>query len=114
MDVNLHTLKTSSDIDLRLSVEDVEVFTSCPEVSQPSDSEHTTKPIKSNSATKNRTFEVGDQVVVKDVGGIYQGARGKIVDILYSRTGTSYLVRFDKLIRNTQQIECEGFDLMKL
>jgi len=61
-----------------------------------------------------RTFEIGQRVVVKDVGGIYQGARGHIVDILESRAGSSYLVKFDKLIRNTQQIQCEASDLMKL
>jgi hypothetical protein len=61
-----------------------------------------------------RTFEIGQRVVVKDVGGIYQGAKGHIVDILYSRAGSSYLVKFDKLIRNTQQIQCEASDLMKL
>jgi hypothetical protein len=52
--------------------------------------------------------------VVKDVGGIYQGAKGHVVDILYSHAGSSYLVKFDKLIRNTQQIQCEASDLMKL
>ena len=61
-----------------------------------------------------RTFEIGQRVVVKDVGGIYQGAKGHVVDILYSRAGSSYLVKFDKLIRNTQQIQCEASDLMKL
>jgi hypothetical protein len=114
VEVNIHTLKTSSDIDLRLSVEDVEVFTPSFEISQPSDSEHTTKPTNSNSAAKNRTFELGDRVVVKDVGGLYQGTRGKIVDILYSRAGMSYLVKFDKRVGNVQQLDCEGSDLMKL
>ena len=72
-------------------------------------------PAKSATGSKApRTFEIGQRVVVKDVGGIYQGARGHIVDILESRAGSSYLVKFDKLIRNTQQIQCEASDLMKL
>ncbi|MCC3573739.1 MAG: DUF3987 domain-containing protein [Microcoleus sp. PH2017_40_RAT_O_B] len=62
----------------------------------------------------HRTFKVGDQVVAKDVGGIYQGARGKVVDIFYGSTSQTYLVRFDKPVRNVQQSEFEGFDLMKL
>jgi CRISPR-associated protein Cmr3 len=72
-------------------------------------------PTKSSAPPKNsRIFERGDRVVVKDVGGIYQGARGHVVDILESSAGRSYLVKFDKLIRNTQQIQCEASDLMKL
>jgi CRISPR-associated protein Cmr3 len=50
-----------------------------------------------------RTFEIGQRVVVKDVGGIYQGARGHVVDILYSRAGSSYLVKFDKPIKNIRK-----------
>jgi hypothetical protein len=72
-------------------------------------------PAKPSTPPKNsRIFERGDRVVVKDVGGIYQGARGHVVDILESSAGRSYLVKFDKLIRNTQQIQCEASDLMKL
>ncbi|MEG4535537.1 DUF3987 domain-containing protein [Microcoleus sp. D2_18a_D3] len=52
------------------------------------------RPMKSAAIPKQRTFEIGDRVVVKDVGGIYQGARGEVVDNIYSRAGTSYLVRF--------------------
>jgi hypothetical protein len=61
-----------------------------------------------------RTFEIGQRVVVKDVGGIYQGAKGHVVDILYSRAGSSYLVKFDKRIKNISQIEVKASDLMKL
>ena len=61
-----------------------------------------------------RTFEIGQRVVIKDVGGIYQGARGEIMDTLHSRTGTSYLVRFDKPVRSSQVAEFEACDLMKL
>jgi CRISPR-associated protein Cmr3 len=114
VDVNLHTFKTSSDMDLKLSVEDVEVFTPCLEISKPSESEHTTKPSNLNSAAKERTFDPGDRVVIKDVGGRYQGTKGKVVDVLYSRAGRSYLVKFDKRVGNVQQLEVEPSDLMKL
>lgn len=66
------------------------------------------------STKKARTFEIGDRVVVKDVGGIYQGARGGIADILYSRTGATYLVKFDKPVKNSRQSEFDASDLMKL
>jgi cobalamin biosynthesis Mg chelatase CobN len=70
------------------------------------------KPATGSKAPK--TFEIGQLVVVKDVGGIYQGARGHVVDILYSRAGSSYLVKFDKPIKNISQIEVKASDLMKL
>ena len=74
-----------------------------------------TRFLKSAAVPKDqRTFEIGDRVVVKDVGGIYQGARGKVIDNIYSRAGASYLVRFDKPVRNAQQGEFEASDLMKL
>jgi CRISPR-associated protein Cmr3 len=69
---------------------------------------------KTNAGKKHRTFEIGQRVVVKDVGGIYQGAKGHVVDILESRAGTSYLVKFDKPIKNIPQIKVKASDLMKL
>jgi hypothetical protein len=75
------------------------------------------KFLPSNPSTppkNSRIFERGDRVVVKDVGGIYQGARGHVVDILESRAGTSYLVKFDKPIKNIPQIKVKASDLMKL
>jgi len=69
---------------------------------------------KTNAGKKHRTFEIGQRVMVKDVGGIYQGARGHVVDILESRAGTSYLVKFDKPIKNIPQIKVKASDLMKL
>jgi len=113
-DTDLPTFKTLPDIALSSSGEDGEVFTYSVENPQSLNSQHTTSITSSNSAAKNRTFEVGDRVVIKDLGGIYQGTRGKVVDILYSRAGMSYLVRFDKRVGNVQQLECEGSDLMKL
>jgi hypothetical protein len=70
------------------------------------------KPATGSNAP--RTFEIGQRVVVKDVGGIYQGAKGHVVDILESRAGSSYLVKFDKPIKNISQIEVKASDLMKL
>jgi hypothetical protein len=61
-----------------------------------------------------RTFAIGDRVVVKDVAGVYQGTRGQIVDTWYSRAGSTYLVKFDKPVRNVQQLEVKPSDLMKL
>jgi hypothetical protein len=73
------------------------------------------QPLQSAAIPKShKTFKIGDRVVVKDVGGIYQGARGEVVDNIYSRAGSSYLVRFDKPIKNIQQFEFEASDLMKL
>ncbi|MEG4397212.1 DUF3987 domain-containing protein [Microcoleus sp. BROC3] len=114
VDYNVHTLKSNVNKGSSLSVDSVDVFTPCLENSQPSNSPHTTAPSTSNSAVKPRTFEIGDRVVVKDVGGIYQGARGEVVDNIYSRAGTSYLIRFDKSVKNVQQFEFEAYDLMKL
>jgi len=72
-------------------------------------------PSNPSTPPKNsRIIERGDRVVVKDVGGIYQGARGHVVDILKSRAGSSYLVKFDKPIKNIPQIEVKASDLMKL
>jgi hypothetical protein len=70
------------------------------------------KPVTGSKAP--RTFEIGQRVVVKDVGGIYQGAKGHVVDILESRAGSSYLVKFDKPIKNIPQIKVKASDLMKL
>lgn len=76
----------------------------------------TTEAAKSTAAStqKPRTFKLGDRVVVKDVGGIYQGARGDISEIWYGAAGESYSVKFDKPIKNIRQSVFEGSDLMKL
>ncbi|WP_333320030.1 DUF3987 domain-containing protein [Microcoleus sp. D3_18a_C4] len=113
---NIHTLESSLGKGFNSNVEDVDVFTPSPKTSQSSMMSCTTETAKptATSAKKPRTFEIGDRVVVKDVGGLYQGARGEVVDNIYSRAGTSYLVRFDKPVRNVRQGEFEPSDLMKL
>jgi CRISPR-associated protein Cmr3 len=113
-DTNVPTLKSIQDKDLNPTGDTGDVFTPCLEISKPSESEHTTKPSNSNSAAKERNFELGDRVVIKDVGSRYQGTRGKVVDVLYSRTGMSYIIKFDKPVGNVQQLEVEPSDLMKL
>jgi CRISPR-associated protein Cmr3 len=113
-DTNVPTLKSIQDKDLNPTGDTGDVFTPCLEVSKLSESEHTTKPSNLNSAAKERTFDLGDRVVIKDVGGRYQGTRGKVVDVLYSRTGMSYIIKFDKRVGNVQQLEVEPSDLMKL
>jgi CRISPR-associated protein Cmr3 len=92
----------------KIDIEDSSILSSIVEKSS------TLPSTKTNAGKKHRTFELGDRVVVKDVGGIYQGAKGHVVDILYSRAGSSYLVKFDKPIKNISQIEVKGSDLMKL
>lgn len=104
VEANIHTLKTSSDIDLRLSVEDVEVFTPSLEISQFSDSEHTTNLTNSNSAAKHRTFELGDRVVIVEPRNIHEGQQGEVVHIGYGGYGTDYLVRLDKKSHNLNQV----------
>jgi hypothetical protein len=103
-DINLPTLESLSDIALNSSGEDGEVFTPCPEVSQLSDSEHTTKPTNSKSAAKHRTFEVGDRVVIAEVGTMHQGQHGEVVHVGYGSRKTDYIVKLDKESRGSKQV----------
>lgn len=116
VDTNVHTLKSPLDMPLDSSVDSVDVFTPSAETSKSSMMSCATEAAKpaATATKKPRTFEIGDRVVVKDVGGIYQGARGEIVDTLYGRAGATYLIKFDKPVKNIRQLECEGSDLMKL
>ncbi|MEG5032806.1 DUF3987 domain-containing protein [Microcoleus sp. AT3-D2] len=108
--------KTMPSIELSSNGDIGDTFTPSPKTSQSSMMSCTTETAKpaATSTKKPKTFEIGQRVVVKDVGGIYQGARGEIVDTLYGRSGASYLVKFDKPIKNIRQSEFEGSDLMKL
>lgn len=116
VDYSVHIPKPLPDKALSSNVDNVDLILPFPENSQPLMMSCTTETAKSTatSAKNPRTFEIGDRVVVKDVGGIYQGARGEVVDNIYSCAGTSYLVRFDKPVKNLRQVEFEAFDLMKL
>jgi hypothetical protein len=104
VDNNVHTLKSSPDIGFTPSVDSVDVFTPCLETSQPSNSEHTTSTPSSNPAAKNRTFEVGDRVVIAEVGSIHQGQHGKVVSVGYGSRKTYYLVRLDKKSHNLNEV----------
>ncbi|WP_333210976.1 MULTISPECIES: DUF3987 domain-containing protein, partial [unclassified Microcoleus] len=117
VDTSVHTFKPLLDNTLSASVDTVDTKSASLENSETLMMSCTTETAKSTatSAKKPRTFEIGDRVVVKDVGGLYQGARGEVVDNIYSSRGsTSYLVRFDKPVRNVRQFEFEPSDLMKL
>lgn len=63
-----------------------------------------------------RILEIGDRVVVKDVGGRYQGVRGTIVDTQphSGGVGVGLVVRFDKKVALCQQREFMAGDLMHL
>ncbi|MEG4271143.1 MULTISPECIES: DUF3854 domain-containing protein [unclassified Microcoleus] len=73
-----------------------------------------TSPAHQPEVKHSRIFEVGDRVVVKDVGGIYQGVRGVIVEIRSYPYRTGLLVKFDKPVSFCQQDEFIAWDLMYL
>jgi len=104
VDNNVHTLKASLDIGFTPSVDSVDVFTPCLKTSQPSNSEHTTSTPSPNSAAKNRTFEVGDRVVIAEVGSMHQGQHGEVVSVRYGSRETDYIVKLDKQSRGSKQV----------
>jgi putative DNA primase/helicase len=61
-----------------------------------------------------RTFDVGDRVVIKDIGGRYHGIRGVISEVRPYPTHTGLLVKFDKEVSFVQQHEFLAGDLMHL
>ena len=72
-----------------------------------------TKPSAVRKSTP-RIFEIGDRVVIKDVGGRYQGVRGVITKIQPHSTHTGLVVKFDKEVAFSQQGEFIAGDLMYL
>jgi hypothetical protein len=72
-----------------------------------------TKPSLIRKSTP-RIFEIGDRVVIKDVGGRYQGTRGVITEIRAHSTHTGLMVKFDKEVAFSQQCEFIAGDLMYL
>jgi CRISPR-associated protein Cmr3 len=72
-----------------------------------------TKPSPVRKSTP-RIFEIGDRVVIKDVGGRYQGTRGVITEIRPHSTHTGLMVKFDKEVAFSQQCEFIAGDLMYL
>jgi len=61
-----------------------------------------------------RIFEVGNRVVVNDVGGIFHGASGEIVKIINGPYCTGIMVKFDKEIAFIREQEFIAGDLMYL
>ncbi|MBE9119325.1 DUF3987 domain-containing protein [Tychonema sp. LEGE 07199] len=116
VDNPIHTFKPLPDETLELSVDTVDTKTPSSKNSKSLMMSCTTEiEVSTATTTKNlRTFEKGDRVVIKDVGGMFQGVRGEISDVWHGRAGETYIVRFDKPVRNIRQTECEGSNLMKL
>ena len=73
-------------------------------------------PSKVGNPSQPRIFEIDDRVVIKDVGGRYQGVRGIIVDTQphSGGVGVGLVVRFDKKVALCQQREFMAGDLMHL
>ncbi|NQE38197.1 DUF3854 domain-containing protein [Microcoleus asticus] len=86
----------------------------CKEVDQVTPAPEKTEAISTPKKPTPRILEVGDRVVVKDVGGLYQGVRGVITDIRPYSTHTGLVVKFDKEVSFCQQHEFIAGDLMKL
>ena len=73
-------------------------------------------PSKVGNPSQPRIFKIGDRVVVKDVGGRYQGVRG-IIAATQSHSGgvgVGLVVKFDKKVALCQQREFMAGDLMHL
>ena len=117
VDNPIHTFKPLTNKALEVSVDTVDTFTPSPELSQSSMmSCATTETAKSKatSTKKPRIFEIGDRVVIKDVGGRYQGVRGVITEIRPYSNNTGLMVKFDKEVAFCQQCEFVAGDLMYL
>jgi len=59
---------------------------------------------KTNAGKKHRTFEVGDRVVIAEVGSIHQGQHGEVVSVRYGSGETDYIVKLDKQSRGSKQV----------
>jgi hypothetical protein len=59
---------------------------------------------KTNAGKKHRTFEVGDRVVIAEVGSIHQGQHGEVVSVRYGSGETDYRVKLDKESRGSKQV----------
>ncbi|MEG4840123.1 hypothetical protein, partial [Microcoleus sp. B9-D4] len=71
-------------------------------------------PTSQAVTNRPRIFEVGDRVVVNNVGSLYHGARGVITEIRSCSYRTGLLVKFDKEVSFCQQIEFIAGNLMYL
>jgi len=59
---------------------------------------------KTNVGKKHRTFEIGDRVVIAEVGSIHQGQHGEVVSVRYGSRETDYIVKLDKESRGSKQV----------
>jgi len=59
---------------------------------------------KTNAGKKHRTFEVGDRVVIAEVGSMHQGQHGEVVSVRYGSRETDYIVKLDKKSRGSKQV----------
>jgi hypothetical protein len=59
---------------------------------------------KTNAGKKHRTFEVGDRVVIAEVGSMHQGQHGEVVSVRYGSRETDYIVKLDKQSRGSKQV----------
>jgi CRISPR-associated protein Cmr3 len=59
---------------------------------------------KTNAGKKHRTFEVGDRVVIAEVGTMHQGQHGEVVHVGYGSRKTDYIVKLDKESRGSKQV----------
>ena len=59
---------------------------------------------KTNVGKKHRTFELGDRVVIAEVGSIHQGQHGEVVSVRYGSGKTDYIVKLDKESRGSKQV----------
>ena len=64
--------------------------------------------------SKSRILKVGDRVAIKDVEGLYKGARGVVKEIRSYFYHTGLLVKFDREISFVQEHEFIRADLMYL
>ncbi|MBE9097170.1 DUF3987 domain-containing protein [Tychonema sp. LEGE 07203] len=105
-DTNLPTFKSLSDMELRSSGDDGEVFTPSPKTSQSSMMSCTTETSKPVATpNKHKVFKEGDRVVVAyDGGSFYEGVKGTVIKV----RGNDVTVDFDKRVRN---MDFATFDL---
>jgi CRISPR-associated protein Cmr3 len=59
---------------------------------------------KTNGGKKHRTFEVGDRVVIAEVGTMHQGQHGQVIHVGYGSRETDYIVKLDKESRGSKQV----------
>ena len=59
---------------------------------------------KTNVGKKHRTFEVGDRVVIAEVGTMHHGQHGEVIYVGYGRHDTDYIVKLDKESRGSKQV----------